>query len=307
MSIDSDELDRGIEGAYTKHDIAAITEGIPLAALLEKNPDEGIKQIRKAYDSGLDYAYTSNGKNNRAFVEAIAGGPHEAVPAAVYNVVGKVYPRLTKEQKYAALEKIIGIMDGFNSEDVQTSHTSNIHEPLLLSDIVIARWIYWPGLYEGKQLIKKYGEYSRFEKEMMDESGLFKDGSVRSEFLTAVALLRSDMCNWGEDYACSANPLFLERVLKGIVGMRFAVPNKLRGYSDEQGVARLKELLPANVHERLEPLKQEHDWAEWEEVQELGMLSYYESKYNMKFNRLDRLRAEEKARRSDRSTGAVIY
>ena len=262
---DVDGLVGAIDRDISKHHIAATTEGNTLGALLRENPDEGIKMIRIAYERGLDYAYTDRqGHNNRGFIEAVAGGPHEAVPAAVYNAVGSVYPRLTREQKDAALIEVVdGILDRINSFYIQNSHTPYIHEPLLLSDICVARYRYWPGMDEGKHRIGQYPEFSKFQRDLIDENGLLRQDRVNSAFIVAYSLLRNDFCDWGEDYLKSVNPGFLERVLKGIVAMRIGDPPSVRKQTDEEGMARLREILPVSLHDRLESIRQQLDWVDY--------------------------------------------
>lgn len=90
----------------------------------------------------------------------------------------------------------------------------------------------------------------------MTPDGLFDPAKVRSDFLVAYALIRKDFTHFGEDYVRAANPEFLQRVLKGIVALRF---DKATEEQVDQGRKRLYELLPVSVHERIEPLRQEAD------------------------------------------------
>jgi hypothetical protein len=265
------EIDKGFEREihriFDSHEASAVVHVLPLSQELMDSPDTAIDKIVRIYNTSLDDAYTDEkGVNNRSFVEAVAGGPMETIPWAVYNSVGAAYPYLDREKRDRALGKIISILDLRNYAEVNGGrgygHTPGIREPLLLSDITIARSFYWPGLHDEDHKWKKYTSFSELQKEMMDKTGMFKPEAVNSDFLVAYAFLRSDTCSWGEDYAKEANPNFLERVLKGIVALRFG-----RKLLDEQeidkGRKRLMELLPKRVHGRIEPLRIEADWVDY--------------------------------------------
>ncbi|OGJ18540.1 hypothetical protein A3K73_05005 [Candidatus Pacearchaeota archaeon RBG_13_36_9] len=265
---DIERIQKEVQRAFDTHEAAAFAYVSSLADTLMDAPDKGIDLIVKTYNQALNDAYTNErGVNNRAFVQAMAGGPHEAVPWAVYNAVGTVYPYLDRKQKNRALGEILRILDTRNYAEVNggngVGHTTGIREPLLLSDIVIARWLYWPGLHDEEHLWKDKACFCDFQAETMDKEGMFYPTRVNSDFLVAYALLRKDFTPFGEEYAQAANPAFLERALKGIVAMRFA---GAKGQSDViKGTERLKELLPEIVHDRIEPLRQEGDWVDYKE------------------------------------------
>ena len=266
--------------------------------MIWENPDEALDNFGKCYNESLNKAYTDSttGKNNRWFVDAFAGGPHEAIPSAYYNVIGSVYPIFDRKLKNKSLEKIFGIFDGMRNDYVYLSHTSYIKEPLLLSDISIARAQYWPGLegMEGERLIKKYNNlFCDFKYEAIDEKGNFNQEIIDSDFLVAYTILRNDFCDWGDEYAKVANPKFLDRVVNGISGMRFAFYEKLKNLSAEeiknlnrevedenylskiekklnlkldikieQGRKRLKELLPKSLHKKIDEKFNKKDWVD---------------------------------------------
>ena len=263
---DIKNLEKDIQRVIDSHHIAALIHITPFAEMLKDNPNKAIDMIFQKYNEALDEAYTGDkGKNNRAFVEAIAGGPYEAVPWALYNAVGTVYPYLERPLRDKALKQILSILDKRNYAEVNGSrgvgHTTGIREPLLLSDITIVRGLYWPGLHDEECLWKDCNNFFDLQKEIIDDEGYFRRDKVRSDFLVAYALLRSDFTQFGEDYVKAANPFFLERVLKGIVGLRFA-----RAETEEKiysGRDRLKELLPKSTHDRIESLRQEADWVDY--------------------------------------------
>jgi len=254
------ELENGLRRAFETHEAAAFVHVEPLAQMLQDNPDKAIDLIFSTYNRALNDAYTDDeGHNVRGFVEAIAGGPFEGIPSALYNAVGAVYPYLERPQKNKALRQVLNCMDGINYMYVQLSHTSYVREPLLLSDIEIVRWMYWPGLHDEEHLWKGK-PFCQIREEIIDENGMFRRDKVQSDYLVAYALLRSSTANFGKEYVSVANPNFLDRVLKGIVAMRFA--HSEDDEEVERGKARLRELLPASIHSRLEEIRLERDWVD---------------------------------------------
>ncbi len=256
----------GIRGAFAAHEAAAAIHVEPLARLIQDDPDKAISQIVATYNNALDDAYHSeeDGKT-RAFIEATAGGPAETVPWALYNSIGAVYPFLDRERRNKALGELLKILDLRNYAEVNGStsigHTTGIREPLLLSDISIVRELYWPGLHDQEYLWKKHTLFSEFQNENMLANGMFRQDKVRSDFLVAYALLRSDFCSFGEGYAKVAEPDFLDRTLQGIVALRFARVKEEKEIID--GTERLKQLLPSSLYDRIEPLRQKADWVNY--------------------------------------------
>lgn len=264
------------------YEIAALEHIEPLAQLLLDNPREGIQQIRSSYKKGVDAAY---GKN-LAMVNALCGGPAESLTWPLYNAVGAAYPYMDREQKDDALWQLFAILDKQNTAiitgDRGVGHTTGIREPLLITDISNVR-PYWPGLGEGKWIIKQFENFSDLQSKLIDENGMFKPKSsahaigggpsgVNSDFVVAYALLRKKYSDFGEYYMEVANPAFLERVIKGIITLNFGYIQSekyLRHEGKEKSEkhiakrrARLIELLPESIHHKIEPLRQEADWAD---------------------------------------------
>jgi len=257
------DIDRIIEGLnkYTdSYEAAAFVHVGPFAEMLKDNPDKAIDMIFAVYNRALNDAYTDDeGKNARAFIESIAGGPHEAVPSAVYNAVGEVYPYLERPQRDKALRQVLNILDKINYVYVQNSHTPFIREPLLLADISVCRWLYWPGIEDGIGLIKKYSSFDELKEETIDERGLFIRDKVRSDFVLATALMHGKYSQWGDDYIDVANPTFLDRVFKGIVAVDFArIPQEKL----ESRLKEFHEVWPERFKQKLDSIRQEKDWVD---------------------------------------------
>jgi len=257
----------GVERIFISHEAASVVHVEPLARLLLDNPDKAIEMIISTYNGALDDAYTNeDGENVRGFVEAIAGGPMEAIPSDVYNAVGAVYPFLDRERRDKALGKVLSILDGINYAYVQTSHTPFIREPLLFSDLCAARMLYYPGLDEGKGLLKQFGNsgidsFLELKGEIIDENGLFRREKVRSDFLVAYSLLRTDLSDFGEMYAGVAQPNFLDRTVKGITGMYFG--QKGAEDQDRREIREeFRQILTPSVQDRVDYHLEQGDWVD---------------------------------------------
>jgi len=254
-----DKVLREMQASLDRHDIEVVTLIEPFSRdLMDNNPDKFIAKIVEVHDKAFKNAYADSAGKNRQ-------DPFEAIPWAVYNAVGAVYPYWERAQKDNALAQLLCILDRLNYAYVNgewgVGHTTAIREPLLLSDIAIARPVYWPGLDEGKSLLSKYPSFFEFQKDLIDENGMFRRKGVYGDFVVAYSLLRSDFCDYGENYVKIAEPSFLERTLKGIVAIRFA-----RSDSEDdakEGVQQLKGLLPKSVHDRIEPLRKEAGWVDY--------------------------------------------
>ena len=202
--------------------------------------------------------------NHKDIIDAVRNKKYEREPhigddfvpdTGLYNAVGAIYPLLDREQRDDAVRAHLRQFDQVNNMYVSLNHTPFIREPLLLADITILRAGYWPGLKDEKDLWKNR------DKDVIADviaGGLFDPSKVQSDFLVAYALLRSDFTSFGDDFVVAANPDFLNRVLKGIVALRFAKredPEEI-----EAGRNRLYKILPESVHDRIEPLRLEADW-----------------------------------------------
>jgi len=237
---------------------------------LRKDPEEGVKQIGSAYYSAVNDAYEDKESGiDAGYALALVGGPSEHVSWPIYNAVGAVYPHLTREQKDGALKSLLNIFDRMNYGIVNgargVGHTTGIREPLLVADISIANWRYWPGLDEAGPLVQRYETFEKFHEELIDiNNGLFKTDMVSSDFLVAYAALRKDKSRFAERYVEFLeveNPAFLDRAMRGMVAIRFGA--LATGQENvEKGTSRLKELLPEPLHGRIEPLRLEREWVD---------------------------------------------
>lgn len=255
------------------HHIATIAHIAPLEKLLMDDPRKWIPEVLPALNKAFDEAYTDkNGTNNRSYISAIAGGPSEVCPIAAYNVFGAVYPYLERNEKNLVLHAVFNFLDKYNYTIVNMIHTPGVREPSLLSDILIVAPLYWPGIMEYKEKVQELSSFEQVRFRFMNEEGLFDKDKIQSDFLFAYTLLRSDMCDFGEQYIEAANKPFLERVVKSIVALRFGQLErhaKIKNFSgieigikQAEATDRLKQLLPKSLHTEIEFYKNERDWVE---------------------------------------------
>jgi len=169
-----------------------------------------------------------------------------------YNAIGAIYPLLNVEDRKKVTGKFINRFDGINYNYVQNNHTSYIREPLLLADILLGRWIYFPGLFDEEKLWEGKESFSELEKEIIDENGLFKVDKVNSDFLVAYALMRTDITPFGEDYIKAANPKFLDRVIEGVANLGFN--NLTQKEEIETKRKTFYGILPKSIHEKFEKI-----------------------------------------------------
>lgn len=258
------------EDADKRHGMAALEHIVPLLGELMESPREGVRKAVSAYEEALDEAYTREGKNRRGLIQAVANGPFETIPRALYNTVGVAYPSFKREDKDYALGQLLSIMDKLNYADVNGSrgegHTPGIREPLLLSDIGITRPLYWPGMRKQERKIGECRDFSEFRDRFMTADGLFKSWEIESDFLMAYSVLRSDFSDFGEEYCEAAEESFLDRTVRGIVALRFA-PRSIDSVSEEEieeRRERLRFLLPSPLHPQIDEYR-DGQWASWEE------------------------------------------
>jgi hypothetical protein len=271
---DEEEVDKWVNEInllLTTYSITSRNHAEILEQLLRKNPEEGIKLIGSAYHSAVEEAYADKKHGiDAGYMLALVGGPSEHVSWPIYNAVGAVYPNLSRDYKDAALKQLLQIFDGLNYGIVNglrgVGHTTGIREPLLVADISIAEWRYWPGLDDVGPLVKKFDYFEQFHDELIDmNNGLFRTDRVDSDFLVAYAALRKDYTKYGGRYVEFLeveNPAFLDRVMRAIVGIRFGALVDETQQGTEKGTRRLKKLLPESLHEKIEPLRLEGGWVD---------------------------------------------
>jgi len=233
-----------------------------LEKLLKENPNSGVTKIAETYKAAVDKHY----HGDTAYLSSI-GGPCEGSVIPVYEVVGNIYPNLTREQKDEALKQFIQVWDRIRVDQVQRTHTAFINEPLLSADIYIAGRNYWPGIFDGRDspLLNKLpkNNFEEVKRQVLDEDGDIVPKAC-SQFIVAYALLRSDFWkNNGNnaEFAEALNPAFLDSTIKGITWIRFGY--KTFAKDPERSMARIKELMPESQHGKIEKYQKEGGWADY--------------------------------------------
>ena len=262
MDFDIKKLHQEMQGRFDSYDASALIHVAPLAEEFRKDAEGAIEKIVRVYNQALDEAYTDeDGKKWRAFIESFAGGPSPEIPTAVYNTVGTFYPYFSRDLKDKSLGGVLNILDRLNTRIIQDIHTPRIREPLLFSDIVICRPPYSPGLDEGKAILANTSSFNEFKQGFMDEKGFFLQKRVLSDFCVASAVLRSDMSDFGEEYARTASSAFLNRVIKGIVGIYFSKRTDPKDIAKER--EDFRRILPKTTHEIIDSAIEKADWVDY--------------------------------------------
>ena len=100
----------------------------------------------------LDYRLIVDLLANKKY-ERVQGIGDDFIPDCnLYNAVGSIYPLLDRKQKDEVIKAHLNHFDRLNYLYVNINHTPNIREPLLLTDITLARPLYWPGLKDEEQI-----------------------------------------------------------------------------------------------------------------------------------------------------------
>lgn len=265
-----EHLMRGIDEIFQKQGIAIDVFVGDLERRLKTDPRAAVKTLRSTFYHTLEEAHDKEATGiDRSYANAMTGGPHEGVPRAWMNAVGAVYPLLPRDVRGEALAEIVGVLDHYRWNVVQTLYMPGVRDPQLVADIGIVRPLYWPGLdHQNQKLLAEFETFEQFRKTAMNAEGLFNPRVVESDAIVGTTILRSDMCKWGEEFVQATHPELTDRLTRGIVTWRFS-PRPRREYSDQsdcfwsdpaKGTARLKELLPRSLHDRIEPLRLQADW-----------------------------------------------
>lgn len=229
-------------------------------ALLRANATFALSQLSNTFRTMEDAHFGGD-----AFVRSLAGGAPESITWALYNSVGDVFPSLSRSEKDLAVGHTLAIMDQQNYVIVNggdgVGHTTGIREPLYLGEICTVRGLYWPGLDEGKlRIVQQDGDFDKVRTNLMTEGGMFRKDKVHSDFLVAYAFLRSDFSSFGERFVEVCDKGFMDRTVTAIAKIRVA--HARTGGDVQKGFARLRELLPRSLHERIEPASKIEDWVD---------------------------------------------
>ncbi len=133
----------------------------PFLELSQQNPVEAVKQFP-------DFLKRVLSARNGFFSWMGCGGPDPYATAPLLNVIGNIYPRLTRPVKKAALKRAIDFLDGLNYFNSQ-NNVGLIQEPWLIRDILINRSLYWCGFKEYTSRLEGVQTWWDFEQEFFRE------------------------------------------------------------------------------------------------------------------------------------------
>lgn len=144
-------------------------------AVAEVNLSEAIRCMPEFIDRAR------NVNPNRAFGEALAGGPNPDWIVLLMNVLGDYYEYLERDEREQVLRHCLKYFDGLNFLYSQ-NHVELLSSPFLITDIVISRWLYWPGLSRPR----------KFLQGAIMEDLASKDQDVLSSFWVCLAVIWND-------------------------------------------------------------------------------------------------------------------
>lgn len=225
-------------------------------------PTVGIGQLSATYRLMEDNHFRGN-----ALERNLAGGAPEEISWGLYNVIGEIYPSLTREQKNLAISQTLAIMDRQSYKIINgmdgVGYTTGIREPFYLGEIVTVRTLYWPGLDEGRHIIKQhYGDFDRIRADLITKEGKFKQNMVHSDFLVAYAFLRTEVEDFGERFMGVFDKDFIDRTVTAIVKIKMRVSGAKTEEDLSESFDELREILPKSLHSKIEPASKIEDWVD---------------------------------------------
>jgi hypothetical protein len=137
-----DKLIRGLADLYDD----ATDNWTTFAVLAGKNLPEAIKRLPEFIKRARDT------NPNRAFVEAVAGGPNQDWIVPLMNVLGECYESLERNEREQIVRHCLNYFGGLNYLYSQ-NHVEMLTSPLLITDILMSRWLYWPGLSKQRAFL----------------------------------------------------------------------------------------------------------------------------------------------------------
>jgi hypothetical protein len=147
-------------------------------SIINEYIEEVLQDPRKAFNKLPKYLERVDGTNN----PMLGCDPNFDWSVPMFNMVGAVYPELEKEGRELGLRKILNYLDGINNVRVQP-FIERMHEPWLVGDILVSRWIYWPGCKVDARKIEKASEWSELESDF---------NSTLSQFFFAFSVIAVD-------------------------------------------------------------------------------------------------------------------
>lgn len=148
--------------------------------LANSDPEKAIQEFSKFLESALSLG-------NNFFKGYMCGGPAPEASVPLLNTIGSFYPSLKRDLRKIALKKSLNFLDGLNYLNSQ-NNVECIHEPWLVGDIIINRWLYWSGFQEYVDKLKNKVIWEDLKGELIREEGDKEILDVKSNFWFAYTL-----------------------------------------------------------------------------------------------------------------------
>ena len=176
----------------------------PFYELARLNPAQAVNDFPKTLDRILDVG-------NGFYSGKMCGGPFPGATIPLLNVLGGIYPNVSKELREEVLWKAMNFLDMQNYY-LSQDNVSGIDEPLLVRDIILTRPLYWPGYQKYADTLKDCVIWSDVESLLIkktDKGDLWDTDSI---FWLAYTLSHNEHSNSEIREAFSANfPSELDR------------------------------------------------------------------------------------------------
>lgn len=135
------------------------------ARLMQHNPKNAIERlpefIKKALDVNPEPAYA-----------AMAGGPNQDWTGPLLDLIGSIYPTLSREQREFALKKVFCFLDFQNYDNAQWQ-VEKIQEPWLVGDILVTRPLYNPGWKSYAELLQQHRTWDTLSEHLPLDTNRF--------------------------------------------------------------------------------------------------------------------------------------
>jgi hypothetical protein len=252
---DSDIADTFLEVINCWYDNAKEIE-VEFRTLVENDFEKGLDEFFKYLNKARDL------NPNRSYAEAMAGGPNHDWTGPIISALGDIYPKLDKEKRLLALQRVLGFFDRLNYMYVH-NHMDFIDDPWLVMDITNKRPIYWCGYAAYKDAIDKMGSWDEFENKYIEKIDdiyrLNKDAVKSACFLTMAVCSPS---NPKQEFKERYNLLFPELV------------------------DRTKDVLACRAYFRAK-YESEKEGADFDEALDQGLMRYGEDWYDDLKNKIE--------------------
>ncbi len=156
----------------------------PFLELAMKDPEKATSELSDYIEKALD-------SGGGLFRGTMCGGPYPPVTGPFLNVAGLVYPHLDREKRTKALKECLKFLDGLNYMSSQ-ENVEQINASWLVRDVLINRFLYWPGYAEYNDKLKEIAVWSDFENAFMITTEDGKKFKCRSTHFLGFAVSRMD-------------------------------------------------------------------------------------------------------------------